>query len=62
VVILEAGNVFEDAQAARLGRVYSSLGLGVRLRIPQFVNLEVELGWAIPLNGPGNGRVFGGKV
>lgn len=61
LVVLEAGNVFEDVSDVSLSRVYTSLGLGVRLRITQFVNLEVELGWAFPIGQSGSGAAFGGR-
>lgn len=61
VVILEAGNAWPDAGDASLGSVYSSLGIGLRLRLTNFVDFEVEAGWAIPLDG-GPGRYFASRV
>ena len=59
-VIGEAGNLFQRTQDSE-SRVYGSLGLALRLRVQWFVNLEIEFGYAIPLDG-GEGRVFGGRV
>lgn len=59
-VIAEAGNIFERPQESR-GRVYGSVALALRARVQWFVNLELELGYALPVDG-GEGRVFGGKI
>jgi outer membrane protein assembly factor BamA len=61
LVVLENGNVFDDVRGMTLRDSYTSLGLGLRLRVPQFVNLEVEVGWAFPLGDGGEGQVFGGR-
>lgn len=61
VVILEGGNVFTTPADMNLDKVYTSLGLGLRLRLNNFVDLEVEAGWAVPLNG-GAGRFFSSRV
>jgi outer membrane protein assembly factor BamA len=61
VVILEAGNVFEEAEDFNLRRVRTSLGLGLRVRFTNFVNFELEAGYAIPLDG-GSGRFFASRV
>lgn len=61
LVVLENGNVFADVRDMRMSDSFTSLGVGVRLRVPQFVNLEVELGWAFPLGRGGDGQVFGGR-
>ncbi|HVT35916.1 MAG TPA: BamA/TamA family outer membrane protein, partial [Nevskiaceae bacterium] len=60
-LILEAGNTFENARAFTLNRVYTSLGAALRVRLPLFVNLQLEVGYAVPLQG-GGGRFFGGRV
>jgi hypothetical protein len=63
VVILEGGNVFDTPSDAGLDRIYTSLGLGLRFRVSWFVNVEVEMGWAFPLNGDATGaRFFAGGV
>lgn len=63
VAILEAGNVFDTPGDASFDRVYTSLALGARLRVSWFVNVELEIGWAVPLNGSGGGaRFFAGGV
>jgi outer membrane protein assembly factor BamA len=63
VAILEAGNVFTETEDANLRNVYTSLGLGLRVRLTSFVNLELEAGFAIPLTGGhGGGRFFASKV
>lgn len=62
LAIMEAGNVFEQPGDASVDRVYTSLGLGVRLRVDWFVDVELDLGYAIPLGGGGDGgRVFVGR-
>lgn len=59
--ILEAGNVFGRPQDFSSDRVYTSAGLALRLRLQTFVNLEIEFGYAVSLDG-GSGRVFGGRI
>ncbi len=61
VVIAEVGNVFLRPEDADFDKVYGSLGVGLRVRFPRFVNFEVELGYAIPLDG-GGGRIFASRV
>jgi outer membrane protein assembly factor BamA len=61
VVIAEVGNVFRRPEDADFVKTYGSLGVGLRVRFPQFVNFEVELGYAIPLDG-GGGRLFASRV
>lgn len=60
-VILEAGNVFDRPQDISADKVYTSLGVSLRVRLPLFVNFELEAGYALPLNG-GPGKIFGGRV
>lgn len=60
LVVLEAGNAFEDASGFN-SRVYTSVGLGLRLRLTFLVNVEVEAGVAWPIDG-GNQRFFASKV
>lgn len=62
LVVLEAGNAFEQPRDASLGRVYGSLGLGVRLRVDWFVDLDIDFGYAVALGGGGDGgRFFAGR-
>lgn len=61
-VIAEAGNVFADPGDLEFGRIYTTLGVGLRLRLPRFVNFEIELGYSVPLGTRGDGRWFGGRV
>ena len=62
LVVLETGNVFERPRDASLGRAYSSLGLGVRIRVDWFVDLDIDFGYAIPLgDGSRDGRIFAGR-
>ncbi|WP_420465095.1 BamA/TamA family outer membrane protein [Panacagrimonas sp.] len=61
LAIVEAGNVFEQPGDASLDRLYTSLGLGLRLRVDWFVDVELDLGYALPLTGDGGGRVFVGR-
>ena len=59
-IVLEAGNAFEDASNMN-SRVYTSIGLGLRVRLTFLVNVEVEAGVAWPLDGGGQ-RFFASKV
>jgi len=59
-VIFEAGNAY-SSEEGDAGKVYTSLGLGVRARFTHFVNFEFEAGIAMPLEG-GGPRFYGGKV
>ena len=61
VVLAEAGNVFRRPEDADFERTYGSLGAALRVRFSHFVNFEVELGYAIPLDG-GSGRIFASRV
>lgn len=61
VVITEVGALSEEPGQLLGSRVYSSIGLGLRLRLPTLVDFEIEAGVAMPLTG-GAVRVFGGKV
>lgn len=62
LVIAETGSTGENPGDLPDNRVYSSLGLGFRLRLPTFVNFEVEAGVAMPLSGGGGLRLFGSRV
>lgn len=62
VLLLEAGDAAVGASRDNFGGPYASAGLGVRLRVPQFVSLEIQIGMAWPLVGGGEGRVFAGGV
>lgn len=61
VVIAEVGNVYRHPNEIDLGAARSSIGFGLRLRLLTFVNLEVEAGIALPLEG-GAARFFAGRV
>lgn len=61
VVVLEAGNAYADAHSLN-SRVYTSLGIGLRLRLTFLVNVEVEAGIAWPLDGTRDQRFFASKV
>lgn len=61
LAVIDAGNAFATPGDANLDRVLVSAGLGVRVRFQAFVNLDLELGVAWPLNG-GDMRVFASKV
>lgn len=60
VVLLELGGVDGDRAGQRTGSLYPSIGLGVRMRLIWFVDLEIELGIAYPLRGDGGARFFAG--
>ncbi len=61
VVMIEAGNVFARPEDMDFDKIYGSIGAGLRFRFTHFVNLEIEVGYAVPLNG-GSGRVFAGGI
>ena len=61
VLVTEVGALSEEPGHLLGSRVYSSIGLGLRLRLPTLVDFEIEAGLAMPLTG-GAVRVFGGKV
>lgn len=58
---LEAGNVSADSNSEVFRRISADVLLGLRLRVSWFVDLEFEAGWAVPLDGSGGGRFFGGR-
>ena len=60
LVILETGNAFDDANAIT-NDVYSSIGLGLRVRINFLVDVDVEAGFAWQLE-DGDRRFFASKV
>ena len=63
LAVLEEGNAFYDVHHVNLDRVYPSFGLGLRLRPIWFVNINVEAGYAVPLQDAGDGykgRFFAG--
>jgi len=63
LAVLEEGNAFYDVHHFSLDRVYPSAGLGLRLRPIWFVNINVEAGYAWPLQDAGDGykgRFFAG--
>jgi outer membrane protein assembly factor BamA len=61
LAVVDAGNAFLEPADANLDKAYASAGLGVRLRIQAFVDLDLELGMAWPLDG-GGPRLFASKL
>ncbi len=61
VVIAEAGNVYAQPNEFDPADIKASIGLGLRLRIPMFVNVQLEAGIALPVGG-GAPRFFAGQV
>ncbi len=61
VVIAEAGNVYAQPNEIDPGDLRGSIGLGLRLRMPMFVNVQVEAGIALPVGG-GKPKFFAGQV
>jgi outer membrane protein assembly factor BamA len=57
---LEVGGADDDIEGLSDGRPYASLGIGVRVRLPWFVNVELEVGIAQPLIDGDGARVFAG--
>ena len=62
LVLAEAGGVDRNVHGSDVadGSPYASLGLGVRIRLTRFVDVEVEAGIAVPLRGGGGARFFAG--
>lgn len=61
VVIAEAGNVYAQPNEFELTKVRASIGLGLRIRITTFVNVQLEAGAALPIGG-GSVRYFAGQL
>ncbi len=59
LVVAEAGAADDDIAGVANGRPEASIGIGVRIRVPWFVGVELEVGVAKPLSG-GDVRVFAG--
>lgn len=62
LLILEAGNALPEPSDATLRDAMFSVGIGLRLRVTWFVNLELEVGIARGFGEGGRWRVFGGGV
>ena len=61
LVIAEAGNVYAQPNEFEPDDIKASIGVGIRIRVPFFVNVQLEAGVALPLDG-GGARFFGGQV
>jgi len=61
LVVAEAGNVYDQPDQIELSDTKACLGFGLRLRLPMFVNVQIEAGVAFPLQG-GAPRFFAGQV
>lgn len=61
VVIAEAGQVYGEPNEFEPGETRACIGLGLRLRLPMFVNVQIEAGVAFPVDG-GAPRFFAGQV
>jgi hemolysin activation/secretion protein len=53
----EAGGTSDDREGQRDGSPYADIGVGVRIRLTWFVNVDIEAGVAYPLRG-GDGAKF----
>lgn len=63
LVLAEAGATGGSVDAqARTGGPYASIGVGLRMRLSWFVNVEVEVGVAWPLRGGDGSRIFAGGL
>jgi outer membrane protein assembly factor BamA len=60
MALLEVGGTDSDVAGLRDGSAFANLGLGVRMRLTWFVDVEIELGVAYPLRGDGGARFFAG--
>jgi outer membrane protein assembly factor BamA len=56
----EVGGADDDIEGVADGRPYASIGIGVRVRLPWFVNVELEAGIAQPLIDGDGARFFAG--
>jgi outer membrane protein assembly factor BamA len=56
----EVGGADDDIEGVADGRPYASIGIGVRVRLPWFVNVEIEAGIAQPLIDGDGARFFAG--
>jgi len=61
VAIAEAGVTGGSVNNARSGGTYASLGLGLRVRLPWFIGVEIEAGIAYPLRGGDGLNFFAGR-
>ena len=59
LVVAEAGTADDDIAGLADGRARASIGVGLRVRLPWFIDVELEVGVAKPLSG-GDVRVFAG--
>jgi outer membrane protein assembly factor BamA len=60
LVVGEVGGTDRALPGKRDGNLYGSLGVGVRIRLTWFVDIEIEAGVAVPLRGGGGARFFAG--
>lgn len=60
LLVAEAGSAWPSLGSRERRPLYASIGIGLRLRIVVVVNLQFEIGVAMPLSGGGSARLFGG--
>lgn len=60
LVLAEVGGTSRDIRGGADGSPYASIGLGVRIRLTWFVDVEIEAGVAQPLRGGDGARFFAG--
>ncbi|MBP7418459.1 MAG: hypothetical protein KA911_07640, partial [Xanthomonadales bacterium] len=60
LAVAEAGGADDDFRGEADGSPYASLGLGVRVRLTWFVDIEIEAGFAVPLRDGDGVRFFAG--
>ena len=60
VAFAEVGGTGDDREELRDGSPYADIGLGLRIRLTWFVDVEIELGWAYPLRGGEGASFFAG--
>ena len=58
LAVAEVGATGGSVEGARSGGPYASIGLGTRIRLPWFVNVELEIGVAQPLRDGDGPRLF----
>lgn len=57
MAFVEVGGTGDDREGQRDGSPYADIGLGMRIRLTWWVNVDIQAGWAYPLRG-GDGANF----
>ena len=60
VALIEVGGTDADIEGERNGAPFANVGLGLRMRLTWFIDVEIEIGVAYPLRGGSGARFFAG--